>query len=771
MQRSWNSDRKLIAFTLLFLFIEVVWLLMHLQVLPNPLKSKSVKMEAQSAGHVVKIQRDLRKRSLNSLVWENTGVNETLYYYDSVLTLSQSSATLYLKEQTEVHLSENTLVTIEPQSQTVDSQIRLKFTRGDLRASNPLASAKIETPEWSLNLNQGSEVSLRQTGKENFEVEVLKGNLQFEKDSATQSLAENQVLKIENNRAAETMTIQADLKFKGPAYQRIYSSQSETQVPLAWMGNADKIEVIPLGKERLAKTVDPSQKTDNLRLEVGKYTLRLSSKGKVSEAKEIEVWQTPTLQLLSPFPRDRVNTGQNISFVWSYLPEAKEYKLVFTDLKTGKILEQTSADNFYQYQFSSEGDVQWKVIGIDAEGFEMPSAYANEIYPRHEPFAAPKLKSPEIRVPASAPKKKKKTSMMEIFWNLLLPQAFAETKSASDYEAVFAWEKVEGADIYMIEISDSPDFQHPQLSKTTKKTEFVWSRFALGRYYWRVAAGSSTGRMGVFSEPAKVNLEKLPDSSSNSDGVLIRKKIDPDLARPPVETKTEEVIKNVPKPQFDETRFEQDTKLASDEQRELKETYLFEWTPIWTGWTLNEESSLKVNLAGSSLGSGHFQTEQVLSKGKSYLVDAYYAQYKWKVSDTVTYPYQEDQPFTDLRVQILFGNNKSGLLRGGIVQTVPVVERKDLEQVEIKSLLTVGPSVYFSWKDSERWKSGHSVSLMAGSNVFALTNQNHFRYQFYKSETSNTALSLGFRFQEDLVFYQRSFSYGWAAGLSLGFDH
>lgn len=195
---------------------------------------------------------------------------------------------------------------------------------------------------------------------------------------------------------------------------------------------------------------------------------------------------------------------------------------------------------------------------------------------------------------------------------------------------------------------------------------------------------------------------------------------------------------------------------------------MFEWAPIYTGWNLNGENELKVKLQGQSTGAGHFQTEQVLSPQKSYFVDVFYAQYKWKAKDNITYPFQEDQSQTDARVQILFGNNKSGTLRGGMVQMLPVIERKDLEKVEIKTVLAVGPSVYFTSRESEKFRTGHSLAVLAGSQVFAITNQNHFRYQFYRGETK--AFSLGFRAQFDGIFSQRSFSTGWGAGLSLGLD-
>jgi hypothetical protein len=796
MQRSWKSDLKLIILTMILLGLEVTWLLMHLQILSSPFKTKAVNLEQKPAGYIVKSQRELRKRGLNSLVWEDAGADETLYYYDSVLTLSQSNATLHLNEQTEVHLSENTLVTIEPQSAVNDSEIRLKFTRGDLRARNPYATTKIETQEWSLNLNQGSEVSLRQTGQNDFEVEVLKGNLEFQKDSGTQSLGQNQLLKIQDNKVAETLSIEGDLKFQGPEYQRVYSYQPEAQIPIQWKGSAEKIQILPLGKDKVLKTVSTEQNSENLALEPGKYTLRLMKDGKVSEAKEIEIWKAPNLHLLSPFPRDRVKTNENIAFIWTYLPEAREYKFVITDLRTGQVTEKRVKENTYSFNFSDESDVSWKVIGIDNDGFEMPAPYANQIFPRHEPFAAPKLKSPELRVPASRPEeetsgaplqKKKKsenkkaakkgawwqaapTSIWSLIWQAFNTEARAESKkSEADYEAVFAWEPVDGADVYTIEISDTSDFRAPKLSKVLKKTEFIWSQFPLGTYFWRVAAGSSKGRMGVFSEPAIVQLDKLPESSSNNDGVLIRKKMKLEKNREPVETKTEVILKDVPKPQFDEKVFEKDVKLVSDDQRQLKDTYVFEWSPLMTTWTLNGADQLKAKLSGSSMGSGRFQTEQLLSKEKSYMVDVFYAQYKWKPSDLTTYPFQEEQSYTDGRMQILFGNSKSGLLRGGIVQMVPYIERKEDEKIEIKTALTVGPSIIYNWTHSERFLSGHSVSMMAGSQIFGFSTQNTFRYLYYKGESS--ALSVGFRLQADVVFYQRSFSNGWGAGLTLGFEN
>ncbi len=773
-----KSDKHLIVFTAIFLLLEVIWLLMHSHVLPNPFQNKISKSQQAPAGFVVKSQHELRKRGLNSLIWEDSGADETLYYYDSVLTLSQSTATLHLNEQTEVHLSENTLVTIEPQNSSADSQIRLRFTRGDLQARNPYASTRIETDQWSLNLQQGSEVSLRQTGKENFEVEVLKGKMEFEKGTGTQtqSLNENQILKIENNADTETVALSQDLKFEGLSKQRIYSFDEQAQVPVTWTGSAEKIQIASLNGKNEIRELKSGQALVNLALSPGKYTLRLLKAGKVSEAKELEIWKAPTLHLLSPFPRDRVRTHEQVSFIWTYLPEAQDYRFVITNLTTGEITKKSVKEHFFQYGFMDEDDVEWKVIGLDRDGFEMPAAYSNQIFPRHAPLAAPKLKSPLMRVPASkkpAPSSSYKSPLFRWLAQVLISKAQANPPTiAGDYEAVFAWESVDGADLYTLEVSSTADFQHPILTKRVKKTEYSWSQFPLGVYYWRVASGTTAGRLGAFSEPAKVHLDHL-DSSADHDGVLIRRKpvaeAKMEAQRSKVETKTESLLKEAPKALPDETRYEAQVQLVSQNQREMKDLYLLEWSPIWTQLNLTGENGLKNKLEGYTLSGLHCQMEQILNPEKSYLLDIFYAQYRWRVTDQKTYPFQDDQSVIDARVQILLADQKSGWMRGGIIQTLPLLRRLGLEKVEIKTALAIGPSVTYIWDRSRDWQGSNQLSVLAGSSLFALSNQNQIRYQFLK--TTANSFSLGFRLQEDFIFDQRNFSIGWSTGLTFGLEH
>lgn len=550
---------------------------MHLEVIPSPWSNRLSENSQSPAGVIVKTEKDLKRRGMNSLVWENAYQEETLFYHDSVLTLSESTATLRLEENTEIHLAENTLVTIEPLDKNAGSEIRLKFTRGDLRAKNPSGLTKIETDQWTLDLSRGSEVALRQKGDKNFEVEVVKGQLDFQTENGTTSFNQNQVVNIENNQVSKTSEIANDIKFQGPAYERVYSLSSISQIPVSWQGQAEKIEITAIGDEENSEKIVTSLKSTDLNLAPGRYALRLVDKNKVSEVKEIEIWKAPSLHLLAPAPRDRLRTHEDVTLIWSFIPEAQSYKVVTTDLKSGKSEEKIVQENSLKTSFQQESDIQWKVIGIDANGFEIPPSYSNQFFLRHQPFAAPKLKSPELRIPASnnkkSPEKKKAPSSLLNWWNLLISKAHAKDEAA-DFEAIFAWEKIEGADQYTIEISDKPDFRNPKVSKVVKKTIFTWSNFSLGTYYWRVAAGSSSGRMGVFSEAARVNLTSLPlTAAESSDGVLIRKKTQLEKDRPEVRTDDQDIIKNVPAPVFNQDIFKKMLRLRP-KNREISKSFI-----------------------------------------------------------------------------------------------------------------------------------------------------------------------------------------------------
>jgi hypothetical protein len=210
------SDRKWITLICLLLAIEIIWLLADLHLISLPFRSRSKSAEgAIEAGHIIKSQEDVEKRSADSLIWEPAKQDDILYYHDSVLTLGQSTATLYLKDQTELQMAENTLVTFEEPEAQSNAEIRLRFAKGDVKARNPFNTSKIETSDWVVHLEKGAELAMRKE-QSGYEFEVLAGHATLNTEAGKEDLVESKIIKLNDDKKIETIDKSLDLKCSKP---------------------------------------------------------------------------------------------------------------------------------------------------------------------------------------------------------------------------------------------------------------------------------------------------------------------------------------------------------------------------------------------------------------------------------------------------------------------------------------------------------------------------------------------------------------------------
>lgn len=471
------------------------------------------KKAAKEAGHVIKATEDLKKRDANSLIWEKAKATDILYYQDSVLTLSQSTATLYLKDQTELQLSENTLVTLEEPEDKSKSEIRLRFAKGDLKARNPFAKSKIEGEDWVVNLEKGAEVSLRKDA-ENYEFEVLTGKASLQTAAGEEHLTDSKIIKFGEDKKIESIEKSSELKWQEEKPVRIYTYTDTAKVSLNWQGQAKNLQINRQGAEEKTQKLKSEQKNAEIKLEVGSYKVRLKDDKGLSNSKVVEVWKAPRIYLKKPLPRDRIKIGTPQEFIWAGDNRVKKYKL-----KLGQQEEIELDDNFKAVTFDQEQDLVWKVEAEDEEGFSIPSIYENKVFLRKDPLAAPKLKTPNIEENEHDSNKSEETkkpngawlNKLKLFRILLLNVVEAQERPKyKRRDIVFEWEPVDGADLYTIEISSDPEFYNPEVVQTLRQTRFVWKGFKENvKYYWRVASGSTFGRMGLFSEPIEVQPVKI----------------------------------------------------------------------------------------------------------------------------------------------------------------------------------------------------------------------------------------------------------------------
>lgn len=674
--RKKGSDRKWIALILLLLIAEVIWLFADLRwiQLPSFIKKLS-SADSKQAGHVLSSKNDLKRRGVNSLIWEKAQENEILYYYDSVLTLSQSSAKLYLKDQTELLLSENTLVTLEEPEDKSKSEIRLRFSKGDFKARNPSARTSISGDHWYMNLEKGSEVQLRKE-QSSYEFEVLSGQATLQTPEGTETLNDTSIIRFGTDQKINKIEKNQNLQWLEKKPVRIYVLDEQAQVPLQWTGQATKINISRTGEEENVTPVAPGQDSATLNLKPGSYTLRLGDANGLSSARTIEIWKAPHIILKKPLPRDRLKVGEDYEFVWSSEENVKEHQVQLQG--KGNIRTESSSQNFKILRFDKEEDLEWKVEARDDEGFLIPALYQNKIFLREEPLQAPKLKSPMIQLPG--------TSGRFNWLKLFMSEAIAADRTNPNREILFEWEAVAGASSYTIEISSDPGFRKPEVIETVSSTEFIWKKFdPKKKFYWRVAAAGSSGKMGLFSEPIEVQPNYLTKTPQNEvvplpappEKVLITKpEVSQEKPAPPAPVATPE-----PAP----------TSIAAIELPNIPSGWGIAWAPSYKILNLVGEANTKIQLSGGvPLGARIEFQSGLINNLHVYKFSLWGASQQWKPSPPSEFSIQENLNIPEAWLLISRENAFTNHSIGISLHQSLTLERKSEQAITHKTLLIPG---------------------------------------------------------------------------------
>lgn len=713
------SDRFWVIAILFILVVEVGWLLVDLKWIEiSFLKSKSAKSVSKEAGYVIKRKDELKKREANSLIWENLNEKDVLYYQDSILTLSQSTAKLYLNDQTELQLSENTLITIEEQKDQSKSDIRLRFSKGDLKARNPFSKTQIAGDDWVVDLEKGSEIALRKD-QDSFEFEVISGNAKLQTEKGETQLNSTQVLKLGENSEVNAIEKSQSLQWKDKKPIRIYVFDDKADVDLNWTGEAKQIAIQKAGEAETLQSVSNRQENSKVRLELGSYKLRLTDEKGISEARDVEVWRAPRIFLKKPLPRDRLPAGEPVEFVWTNETGIKSYRIKFSKNQKEVKVDQLG-ENFKTLQFDQDQDLEWQVEGIDEEGFAVPSFYQNQIFIREEPLSAPKLKEPSIR--ESNESKPGASVLPYRSWPQILFEFFVNKAQASQrYEILFDWEAVPGADIYYLEVSSTSDFRNPELIKTVKTNSFVWQTAAYKNYFWRVASGTVKGRMGLFSEAMEIKIEKLKKVENKVEAV-----------------KSEVVKVESPTPVVVEPEVDTKTKTTTSTAG-----WGFAYAPEYKIASVQGEQNAKIKLVGAVPMSARafFQTPQFGTK--FFQIKLRYSSQTWKPTPESSYPFQNKLNIPDAGLSLIYGQTNSNWKYGLSMHQSFYPVRQAAEEVSFKLVSAVGPTILRTFNSDNSY---HHV--LVGAAVHVATDFNElnleaeYKYYFF-GPTATTKFYLG----------------------------
>jgi hypothetical protein len=671
-----SRDRKIIFVLLIALALQILLLLAHTGVIPL---HRTSSREGVQAGRVSEAHNQLRRRGLNSLVWENSQTAETVYFHDSILTLKGSTAKLDL-QSTQVVLSENTLITIEPPDEHQAGEIRLRFLRGNLEARNPFQNSKIQGESWSVDVKQGSQVELREVGQGNVEVVLKDGAGTVQSPDGAATLKANEIVRLKNG-VADHLKLDTALAWLNVPPKRTYLHGDIFPTSLEWQGDADSVVIQTLGLPERSISIASGTHRYLADLGFGNHRLYLRKGDSSSVALDIQVWRAPLIHLLAPLPRNRVELGENVNFLWQKSPEVNgfRFRLEGPQTKLGADREL----NEFSTTFSTEDDAKWFVEGVDREGFTVPPLYRYPLFIREKPLPAPKLRTPELRAPAQAP-----PGPGAWLWSQILPQAHADEQRL---QAVFSWEPVTGADQYVIEISESADFRNPIVNTTIRKSEFIWDRFPLSEYHWRVAAGHSRGRMGVFTEPARVDFSPLKKNPNLVvlNGIEIRKVETPapePVAPPPP---PEPITKAEPEPQP-----EPKPSPVHLSEAQKKWQFIGLWQPRFGMIHAKGTESSEANLNGATIPSLGLELPWRGADGGVWLFDSSITSYVFKPVPKAKFPFQEDLKWIEFDVSLLRFRSPFGY--GFSARQNLSLRRTGYEAITADTALGFGPVVQWN---------------------------------------------------------------------------
>lgn len=798
-------DRQLIWGTILALIIETTWLLDDLKIIEIPFFHKEeIRSVDKSVGSVQVIKKNVRRRGQDSIVWEDTTENDLVYSYDSILTLPESSATISMFGDTRITMSENTLILVEPIQNETQAKIRIRFAKGDMTARRLTKDTEIQAQEWTVDATAGSEITLRQSEEGKVEVEVIRGeaNLRNKRDEV-KNLEQGHVLSLHEDKIVEEKKIVDSIKWITESGTRLYSFNFPISMEVKWQGDAEKIWHLDPQKRAKTYQLEKNQNSLVIPFSAGTHLMRLMSSGTTSNTISVNAWAAPTIHLFNPLPRDRIRLGEEMSFSWKESAAAKSYKIQFSDKEDfSNVLSQVPVDLSYKkISLKREGLYFWRVIGIDEKGYEIPALYSNPIYNFNELLEAPVIKPPRARQPAS----KQEGAMF--FWKWFLPFANAGT----GYDVLFEWEPVSGAEHYMLEIDREGSFRNPILMVKVENSKFFWTGTALGKYYWRVAAGRGT-TMGKFSSPQFLDLAKvLVDAKLGEEqGVSVKPTsptpvpppptpVAPLKTRPPVATAISptrpaiaEIKKVSPPPESPQINVETPPKVevpapiveppVSPPEKIVntrppksppasKINFITKWSGRAYGGLayeikkLSTTSSTQVSFSdilpimfGLELNS-KFSAQSELNMRLNYNGN------KWKPKTESALPLQDKIDDQNLRAEIFLSKEKSKVNFGLTFSQLSLIKRVGYDQVDFDKQFVIGPglTINANWKS---WSSRHTLAIssdFANRNLYEFYSSNLWFYEFGVSRKSKFEFIL-----QGNVFYQISSGLRDSWGVQIG---
>ncbi len=736
------------------------------------------KWERLAIGQVTEISENVKRKGPDSIVWETSEKKESLHAYDSLLTLSNSSARIQLVNKTVIELHENTLVVLEPlpeNSNDKTNSFRVKFSRGNFKAKTKDTGLNVEVEEWTVQADAGSEMTLKTLEEGQFEIEMRTGVAKVQKvngaDKGTPIALQNGMrATIVDNKVTEILKLSQEIKILNSIPARVYTHEEMVKYQIRWNGVADKMRIVLPDRVMTSIDITAEQKEIILPFRKGIHFISLSNAGVSSEEMILDVRLAPKIRYIQPRFRDRLEMKTAQLFSWFPISIAQAYKVHLGD----DIVD--SSQTFLYMKPQAAGAKNFFVEGIDSDGVTIPFEYQVPVFNVQDPFQAPKLRKPSSDEGAdktSEDFKKEnhsglfnKKNMFESVYKILFALTVGEPVLAQEIAASgysenkpsryerkrpkinFEWDAVEGADFYLVEISTEPDFSSVEVEAKVREERFQWRKYKFNKYYWRVAAGSDAGRMGLFTEPIFFDLGQIDKHKGGALQPGISIEFD----------KTEIIAKPEPEPVKENIVVKPEEPAPVLEQNKTTPEFISADADHWRvsvnlhNQYYSYESEISTTLQGLSPLSLSFEFESnKQNHWKSYLR---WTDLTWEPKNENEIPYQEELKSNHFRAYTLYDDNPFDLSWGLSFETLYHFKKSADEEIKIETVYLLGPMLGLNFQALKNINMQFTAGLITNGEDFAFQSTNYLRFQKVRNkDAANVTAPYFYGIDLDLLLF------------------
>lgn len=440
----------------------------------------------EQVGTISYKNKSAEQKQGGSSLWMSLALNAPVYNKDTIRTGRESTAVIHLNNQTDLTLSEESMVIIDIIKNTPTIQLNSGFLAVSTTDTSPV---NLKTPSGNIAIKGGSlKIQESQSG---YTIQLIDGKSEITTDSSSTpvKMNKNDTFDIQTQKASQPEVIL--VLPQQNAY--IISEESHKNMTFRWEKRQDLLEKnsqLLIAKDK--NFTDIEYKATGIESEI---TIPISEGihyWKVSNSNEIRAFtikkgQEPTIFSPSNELFTLVDQPVLVHFSWSKVEGAELYEIeIFKkDSPSVPVYSKTTPQKNFSTPITENGLYVWKVsalYGIEKQKF--PSQESNFT------IIDGTLASPEIIVANNGVETQSKMSILAL----------------QEGHPIAFWNPVDNAQKYSVIISSDPESKNILLSKTTPINSVKLEKpLPEGRYYVSVQAISGN-TVSEFSPPTSIEI-------------------------------------------------------------------------------------------------------------------------------------------------------------------------------------------------------------------------------------------------------------------------